>query len=125
MSTIDIHRSALISLLIVFDTTSFKAMFNSLQLSVKSFLKRVLPAAAPGTKRILEIMEFTVSRKEVCTEEVQSMNSENLTIRDLETWQILQVHEASLALHRYSLKYSGLESCSITSLAKGPFPSLY
>lgn len=63
MITLYISDSLLASFVVLFDNGNFKAKFDSLQLSLKTFLGCVERAAVPAANLITETMEVRVSRR--------------------------------------------------------------
>lgn len=89
----------LLSFVVLLDTPTFEARFDSVELSVMSVFERVATTAVPAARKITTRMEF----KALLTEYIQRMSqfskSGNLTLHVFETEHIFQVLKASLTVH--------------------------
>lgn len=104
MGIVEINRSVLISLVVLFETSTYKSKYNFLQLSTNSILKCTATAAVPAAKENMESLRVKALRSNSTLEMSQFLSNEKLAPRKLRTEQISEALRATLAVRTCALK---------------------
>lgn len=104
MNTLDINGSVLFSILGLLGPAVFKEKFNSVEISLKSFLRLVAAAVAPAAKKGMERTVVKVLRRKSALRELQFLRGEILALRELDTEETRKLLIASQLLHAYAAK---------------------
>lgn len=94
-----------ISFFVMLATPALETRFNSLEISVKSFLVWVATVIVPAAEEIMAGREVEASRKKSALRTMQFMKSENPAFCKLEIQRVLQVFRASLTVYTYAVKH--------------------
>lgn len=104
MGTVNINRSPLIPLFLLFFYSTFKAKSIPIELPVKMLFQEVATGTVSATKETVESMEVNTLERKSALKKAQFVNFDNMALQEIETEQISHVLQICQAVHTYAMK---------------------